>query len=61
MPGSAWHTTLIEYYENKYDVVIRDANQPLLRISNARARPDMRNPLSRHDIDEARGEPNLQK
>ena len=41
--------TFIEYYNNKYGVVIEDPSQPLLRISNARARPDMRNPVSRHD------------
>ena len=45
--------TFIEYYKWKYDVTIEDPSQPLLRISNARARPDMRNPVS--GLDETRG------
>ena len=51
MPGGTF--TFIEYYKWKYDVTIEDPSQPLLRISNARARPDMRNPVSR--LDETRG------
>ena len=47
MPGGTF--TFIEYYKRKYDVTIEDPSQPLLRISNARARPDMRNPVSRLD------------
>ena len=47
MPGGTF--TFIEYYKRKYDVTIEDPSQPLLRISNARARPDMRNPVFRHD------------
>ena len=51
--------TFIEYYKKKYGVLIEDPSQPLLRISNARARPDMRNPVSR--LDETRGGQIFQK
>ena len=57
MPGGTF--TFIEYYKWKYDVTIEDPSQPLLRISNARARPDMRNPVSR--LDETRGGQIFQK
>ena len=41
--------TFIEYYKGRYGVAIEDPSQPLLRISNARARHDMMNPVSRRD------------
>ena len=37
--------TFLDYYRKKYGIAIEDPRQPLLRISNARARPDMKNPV----------------
>ena len=37
--------TFLDHYKKNYDKTIKDPRQPLLRISNARARPDMKNPV----------------